>query len=182
MKKKAGILLSGCGSITGSDPFEVAFLSSSLEKSNFETVYLSISSKRILKKSSEISKGKLFSLNEISPKIIDVLAIPGGQGVVFNLLSRSGEPKKEIKRFLREIHLRKGIIVALSLGTTLLSRTFSEYNFNFDLLKLKSGNYLENKELNFIVAPATIAAHSVSALSKEIDSVVKEIEQLIPKD
>ncbi|MFB3852014.1 MAG: hypothetical protein ACE14Q_08865 [Acidobacteriota bacterium] len=175
MKKNAGILLSGCGSLTGSDPFEVAFLSSALESENFEITYLTISSKSILKKSSEISRGKLFSLKEITPKILDVLAIPGGQGVLWNLLSNNGEPKKEVKEFLREIHLRKGIIVALSLGVTLLSRCFKEYDFDFDLLRLKSGSYLVNSELNFIISPGTITSGAPLILKKEIESVVKEI-------
>lgn len=182
MKRKVGILLSGCGSITGSDPFEVAFLSSVFEKNDFEIFHLSASAKFILRRASEFSMSKLYPLKEISPKILDVLVIPGGQGVLWNLLRKNGQPKKEVQIFLREIHSRKGIIVTFSLGTNLLTRTFIEYQFNFDLLSLKSGNYFVNKDLNFIVAPGTIAANSALMLSKEIEAVVKEIDFLLKCD
>ncbi len=179
MTNTVGIIVAGCGSISGSDPYETVLLFNTLTENNYNVIFLTLSSKSQIKKSSEISRGKLLTFKEVSPKMFCAVMIPGGQGVVWNLLKRNGEAKEEVNSFLREIHFRKGIIYAMSMSVTILTRSFPEYSFNFDLLKIKSGTYLLNEELNFIVSPGSISSSSILEIKKEITSVVNEIERLL---
>ena len=192
MKKIASILLSGCGILDGSNPYEVVLFSELLESYNFEVVFASLSkyqlntvnhltlkqqksSKRnILFESARISNGKIFNLKDLSPKLPSVCILVGGQGIIKNFIDIEGNPLKEVRRFITEFHKNQGVIIAVSLGVSLLSSIFKEYNFDFDLLNIKSGNYLVNKEKRFIVSPGSIATSSLSILRKEFESDVKE--------
>ncbi len=198
MKKIASILLSGCGILDGSNPYEVVLFSELLESYNFEVVFASLSkyqlntvnhltlkqqksSKRnILFESARISNGKIFNLKDLSPKLPSVCILVGGQGIIKNFIDIEGNPLKEVRRFITEFHKNQGVIIAVSLGVSLLSSIFKEYNFDFDLLNIKSGNYLVNKEKRFIVSPGSIATSSLSILRKEFESDVKEALDIFP--
>jgi enhancing lycopene biosynthesis protein 2 len=200
LKNRSVILLSGCGNLDGSDPFETALSHLALEKGGFEVVYAAPSGnmlhsvnhlngevgrqkKAILEESARLSRGKIFELKELSPKLCDAVIIPGGQGVLKNFFDRFGKmdakPKSEVSDFLRGHHENKGVIVTLSLSVSLMSAVFPEYEFDFDLLQVKSGCVLVNEKLRFISAPASILTSNLLILQKEIENVVGELRSLL---
>lgn len=197
MKNIALILLSGCGTLDGSNPFETVLFSELLESYNFEVIFASLSrfqfntvnhlslkqqksSKRnMLFESARISNGKIFDLKDLSPKLPKACILVGGQGVIKNFIDNKGNPLKDVSKFLREFHNNQGVIIAVSLGVSLLSSSFKEYNFDFDLLQMKSGTYLVNKDKGFIVSPGSIASSSLSILRKEFENDVREAVDLI---
>ena len=130
-----------------------------------------------------IKRGKIFQLKELSPKLVNGVVIPGGQGPIKNFFTKFGslnsKPKKEISAFLREHHEHKGVIVALSLAVPLISSVFKEYDFGFDLLNVRSECCLVNSDLRFIVSPASISASGLTALNKEIENVAGELKILM---
>lgn len=178
-KNRSLIILSGCGSLTGSDPYETVLLSYELELTGFEVIYATLSSKSLLEESAKLSKGKLFKLKEISPQLPKVVFILGGQGIVKNFLDKNFNPKPEIKSFLQQFHKTGNPIVSFSLGVSLISRVFMEYDFDFDLLNLPSGKYLVGKDNKFIISPATMNNPSLPTLKTEIENVVKEVLSII---
>lgn len=200
MKKKAIILLAGCGIFDGSDPFETVLVATALEEKNFEVIYASISGyqdtvtnhfkgnlekgrRKIVNESARLTRGKIFHLKELSPKVFDCFVVPGGQGVLKNFftdfLSLKSKPKREIALFLREVHKNKGVIVSFSLSFSLISKIFFEYNFNLDLLSLQPGKYLVNPSERLIVAPGSILSTNLSTLKIEAENVVNEIVYLL---
>lgn len=200
MKNKAIIFLAGCGIFDGSDPFETVLSASSLVEKNFEVIYASITGyqnsatnhlsgnlekgrRKIANESARLSRGKIFLLEDLSPKLCDCFVIPGGQGVLKNFftdfISLKSKPKKEIALFLRQVHQNKGVIVSFSLSVLLLSSIFTEYNFNFDLLSLQPGKYFVNPAERFIVAPGSILSENLSTLKIEVDNVTNEILNLL---
>jgi len=197
MKHRVLILLSGCGNLDGSDPFESVFCHYWLEKNNCEVIYAAPSGyqfhsvdhltgneiprtkRSIIRESARAARGKLFPLKELSPKLVDGVVIPGGQGLIKNFFTKFGslnsKPKKEISAFLREHHQNKGVIAALSLAVPLISSVFKEYDFGFDLLNVKPGCCLVNSDLRFIVSPASISGSSLTALNKETENIIREL-------
>lgn len=201
MTKKVLILLAGCGARDGSNPFETVFCATALETTGFEVIYgapsgyqlqtvnhldssaSNRSRRNTLVESARIASGKIFSLEELSPKQIDGIVIPGGEGVIKNFFTARGKknatPKKGISTFLREHHDNNGIIAAFSISVSFLSLVFEKYDFSFDLLKLGSGQYMINKELRLIVAPGSISSGSLFSLQKGITNTIDEMASLI---
>jgi enhancing lycopene biosynthesis protein 2 len=201
MLHRALVLLSGCGSLDGSDPFETVLCAAALELKGFEVIYAAPSGyqlhtanhltgnvrpkdrRRISEESGRISRGKIFSIQELSPKLAEAVFIPGGQGTFKNFFKGIGttrpRPRTEISGFLRQAHDHKAVIAAFSLAVPFLSAVFNEYDFDFDLLQMKPGTYLVNSPLRLIAAPGSLSPHSLSSLRQEIENVVDETRSII---
>ena len=190
------ILLAGCGALDGTDPFESAFCHYWLEKLGCEVIYGapsgnlfqtvdhltgkgSDSPKRsILKESSRLARGKIFSLKEISPRLVQGVVVPGGQGVSKNNFSfnkkRLPELRPEVSRFLRRHHESRGTILGLSLAEFAVKYAIPESADSPSLLELKPGQFVSNEELGVILAPGSILSSSSTSLFTETESVIKE--------
>lgn len=196
-RRRVLIILSGCGSFDGSDPYEVAFSAKIFEEYGFEIIFSSVSGyqlstvnhlngfedkkekRKILKESSRLARGKVFYLKELEPKLFDVIIIPGGQGTIKNFTKGWGTKnyslKPEIKNFLKKAHEEGKYIIFLSLASLLISHLFKGIGSEINLLELETSSFLINEELKLIVAPASLKADNLTQLYKGIEKIVKEI-------
>jgi enhancing lycopene biosynthesis protein 2 len=139
-------ILSGCGSLDGSDVWEVILLSYYLSKSGVNPLFFSTDweqkevvnhathtivseNRNVLKESARIAVGgEIKEITMLSGKDVDGLILPGGVGVVNNLSDFLGEPensylkpKFEVQRIIREIYRRKKPIGACGLSSLLVA-------------------------------------------------------------
>jgi len=140
------VILSGCGSYDGSDVWEVILLSYYLSKGGGDPIFFSpdweqrevvdhtthtiVSENRnVLKESARIAAGgEIKEIKTLSGKDVDGLILPGGDGVIKNLVDFIGEPensylkpKSEIQRIIRELYRRKKPIGACGLSGLLVA-------------------------------------------------------------
>jgi len=100
--KKIGVLLSGCGVYDGAEIQEAVFTLLALEELRVEAVCIGIDknqyhvinhtngevmpeSRNMLVEAARITRGKITPIDQIEPKDIDALIIPGGFGSAKNL-------------------------------------------------------------------------------------------------
>ncbi len=190
------ILLSGCGPLDGSDPFESVFCHYWLEKLGCEVIYGAPSgnffqtvdhltgtgrtspTRKILVESSRLSRGKIFPLREVSPRLVQGIVVPGGQGVSKNYFSINKNKlpvlKPEVARFLKAHHESRGTILGLSLAEFAVKFAIPKSADSPSLLELKPGQFISNEELGVILAPGSMLTSSSSTLFAELEMVIKE--------
>lgn len=127
MKKKIGVLLSGCGFRDGSEINEAVLTLLSLDIRgaeaiciapdveqakviNYVTGKIENEKRNVLFESARIARGKIKNIKDISPDELDALILPGGSGSTLNFMNRSNLDSKpadllpEIKGLIRKIH------------------------------------------------------------------------------
>ncbi|WP_035277122.1 isoprenoid biosynthesis glyoxalase ElbB [Desulforegula conservatrix] len=127
MKKKFGVLLSGCGFRDGAEINEAVLTLLALDLRGIEAICMApdvdqarvinyISGKNenekrnVLKESARIARGRIKDVKDVSPNEIDALILPGGSGATLNFTDRSIQnPRQlellpEIKGLIRNIH------------------------------------------------------------------------------
>jgi len=151
------VILSGCGNLDGSDLWEVVLLSYYLNKKGKNPVFFALDeeqkevvdhltkaitqeSRNVLKESARIAWGGVKEMKALSGRDVDGLILPGGYGVVKNLVHRiqiqtdflggpeNGylKPKPEIQRIIREIYRRKKPIGACGFAILLVASALRE--------------------------------------------------------
>jgi enhancing lycopene biosynthesis protein 2 len=139
------VILSGCGSLDGSDVWEVFLLSYYLHQKGRSPVFfapdmeqnevvnhftqISAPEKRnVLRESARIAGQGIREAKELSGREVDGIILPGGGGAVKNLADLLGEPengylkpKPELQRIIREIYRRKKPIAACGLAGLLVA-------------------------------------------------------------
>jgi enhancing lycopene biosynthesis protein 2 len=139
------VILSGCGSLDGSDIWEAVLLSYHLDRKGNGVIFFAPDAKQkavvdhltqtateqtrnILQESARIARGGIKEIEDLSGRQVDGLILPGGHGVVKNLAHSLGEPEngylkpaKEIQRIIREIYRRKKPIGACGLAGLLVA-------------------------------------------------------------
>lgn len=146
MRHRVGILLGGCGAYDGTDPHEATLLILALQERGCDVVPLALERPQFhtvdhatgqesagqerdqFVESARLVRGKLYPISEISPKLLDALVLPGGQGTAKNFMSGFGtlearEVVPELAAFLRGVHEAGGIIAAVSLAEFLVSES-----------------------------------------------------------
>jgi enhancing lycopene biosynthesis protein 2 len=130
------VILSGCGSLDGSDVWEVTLLTYHLcrkgrspvffapdseqkEVVNHFTKVASAEKRNVLRESARIAWQGIKEIKELSGRDVDGIFLPGGGGVVKNLAHLLGEPNNEflkpqpeLQRIIREVYRRKKPIAA----------------------------------------------------------------------
>jgi len=147
MKRRIGVLLAGCGAYDGTDPQEAVLSLLAIQSAGHEPVFLSLEgqqlhvvdhtttrevegeARQLFLESARLVRGRLYPLNEISPKLLSGLILPGGQGPVKNLCMGFGalEPRQavpEVGEFLMAAHTSGTVIGAISLAEFLVSTVF----------------------------------------------------------
>jgi enhancing lycopene biosynthesis protein 2 len=151
------VILSGCGCLDGSDIWEVVFLSYYLSRKGKNPVFFAPDveqkevvdhvtqttapeKRNVLKESARIAWGEIREISSLSGRDVEGLLLPGGHGVVKNLVHRIqvrtdslGEPKNEylkpkpeLQRIIREIYRRKKPIGACGLASLLVASALRE--------------------------------------------------------
>jgi len=139
-------ILSGCGSYDGSDVWEVVLLSYYLSRGGGNSLFFAPDweqkevvdhatknatpeRRNILKESARIAVGgEIKEIKMLSGRDVDGLILPGGDGVIKNLVDFIGEPensylkpKSEVQRIIREIYRRKKPIGACGLSNLIVA-------------------------------------------------------------
>ena len=139
------VILSGCGTLDGSDVWEVSLLSYHLHRKGRSPVFFapdleqgvvvnhltkdaSAEKRNVLRESARIAWGGIREIKELSGRDVDGIILPGGGGVVKTLADLLGEPKNEylkpkpeLQRIIREVYRRKKPIAACGLAALLVA-------------------------------------------------------------
>ena len=139
------VILSGCGSLDGSDVWEVVLISYYLSRRGGNPIFfapdaeqkevmdhvtqsIAQESRNVLRESARIAGGGIKEIRTLSGRDVDGLILPGGYGSVKNLADLFGEPeneylkpKPELQRIIREIYRRKKPIGACGLASLLVA-------------------------------------------------------------
>src|SRR6185369_7055067 len=135
------MILSGCGAYDGSDPHEVVLGQYFAQKLGFEVIpvapmgtglhvmnhtsgeALSDTGLDLHEQSARLVKGRLLDIATVPARMVDALFIPGGQGVIKNLLGGlGGEANAPTLNLIREVAALKRPILAVSLAELLVNR------------------------------------------------------------
>ncbi|MCD6098571.1 hypothetical protein J7K18_06735 [bacterium] len=139
--KKAVILLSGCGYHEGTNPWEIAFIISQLERLGViaqptapdELTYTAhdytknppfkIGKRNILAESSHIVRGEVLPISGIKSESASFLIIPGGLGTVKHYITDQESVYPPVARLIRSMFLRGKPIGAIGHGILLAGYT-----------------------------------------------------------
>lgn len=202
MKLRAGVLLCGCGAYDGTDPHEAILSMLSLQGAGIEVIPLAYGSpqfhvvdhttaleqegatRSMLVESARMVRGKLYSLEEISPKLLELLIIPGGQGPVKSLLSGFSTQEErrlqpDIEAFLLGVHRAGGILGAISLAEFILSSAFGPWPDGKGCFDLAPDEVLVDHDLGRVLTPGYTLATSLPQLAQGIENMVSAMVKLL---
>ncbi len=201
MKRRVGILLCGCGAVDGSDPFETVLLTLAVQKAGHEPIFLALDlpqfhvadhttteecpseSRNQFTESARLVRGKLYPLQEISPKMLDILIIVGGQGAAKNLLLGFGSsqprlPHPEVQKYVTELRASGGVVGALSLAEFVLSAICGAWPDNQGCLELPPDGVLVDRSRGLALAPGSLLATDHVILARGIEALVQALLEL----
>ena len=149
MKKKIGVVLSGCGVYDGSEIHEAVLTLLAIDRNGAEAVCMAPDmesvevnhltgaatggTRNVLVESARIARGKISDIKEVRAEELDAVIFPGGYGAAKNLCNfaeKGGEAAihPEVARLLREMAAAKKPICAICIAPTLVAATLgSEY-------------------------------------------------------
>jgi len=196
--KKVGLLLLGCGAFDGTDPLEAILAALAVEEAGHEVVALSLEGEQhhvvdhastetadnevrdILSESARIYRGIIHVLGEGVNPHLDALILPGGQGVVKQLLtdggaSGLGEVREPAAGFMRRLHEARCPIGAVSLAEFILSRLFGPFPGGKGCLDLPAAGVLEDPERLLYLTPGQISAKGLPQLTEGMRALVRAL-------
>ncbi len=142
MKKKIGVVLSGCGVYDGSEIHEAVFTLLAIDRSGAEAVCMApdiqldevdhlagapTGAKRsVLVESARIARGKIRNIAEVGAGDLDAVIFPGGFGAAKNLCDfavkgAAAIPDPEVARLLKEMAAAKKPIGAICIAPALIA-------------------------------------------------------------
>lgn len=142
MKKRIGVVLSGCGVYDGSEIHEAVFTLLAIDRCGAEAVCMAPNSdfpevnhltgtptgsnRNALMESARIARGKIRCLREVKAVDLDAIVFPGGFGAAKNLCNFAEKGAKaeihpEVARLLREMATAKKPICAICIAPTLVA-------------------------------------------------------------
>lgn len=139
MKKRIGVLLSGCGFRDGAEINEAVLTLLSLDLRGVEAICMAPDveqakvinyitgkteneNRNVLLESARIARGKIKTVKDVSTDDLDALILPGGSGSVLNFMDRSNQDSKpvdllpEIKGLIRKMHSKGRPIGAICIA------------------------------------------------------------------
>lgn len=205
MKRRAGLMLSGSGAYDGSDPFETVFLQEALEARGFQVVLLAPDapqlhvvdhssgeeqegeSRKAFQEAARLCPGRLYSVEELSPKLLSLLLIPGGQGAAKTLLENFGaaEPPRvrpEVAAFIRGVHDAGGAVGASSLGEFVVNAIFPSEEGRPGCLELRPEEVWADERLRLALTPGRLFATDLPRLRQAMGRLVERLERLLPEE
>jgi len=142
MKKKIGVVLSGCGVYDGSEIHEAVFTLLAIDRNNAEAICMApdieldevdhlagspTGAKRsVLVESARIARGKIRNIAEVSAADLDAVIFPGGFGAAKNLCDfavkgAAASPQPEVARLLKEMVAAQKPIGAICIAPALIA-------------------------------------------------------------
>ena len=148
MKKKAAVILSGCGYLDGTEITEAISVFICLSEQNidyqvfapkmnisptahFDESLSELSPRNVLEESSRLSRGKISNLDELNPSQFDGIVFPGGYGVVKHLCSWAQDGSRcsvnnDIKLIIETFFKKSKPILALCIAPALIARILGQ--------------------------------------------------------
>ncbi|HEX8960279.1 MAG TPA: isoprenoid biosynthesis glyoxalase ElbB [Geobacteraceae bacterium] len=144
MKKRVGVVLSGCGVYDGSEIHEAVFTLLALDRNGAEAVCMAPdaefaevnhltgqptgSRRNILTESARIARGKIVDIKGVRADELDAVIFPGGYGAAKNLCNFAEKGADatihpEVARLLREMAAAKKPICAICIAPALVAAT-----------------------------------------------------------
>ncbi|HZV81404.1 MAG TPA: isoprenoid biosynthesis glyoxalase ElbB [Geobacteraceae bacterium] len=142
MKKKIGVVLSGCGVYDGSEIHEAVFTLLAIDRNGAEAVCLApdvqldevdhlagkpTGAKRsVLVESARIARGKIRNIAEVTAADLDAIIFPGGFGAAKNLCDfavkgAAATPNPDVARLLKEMATARKPIGAICIAPALIA-------------------------------------------------------------
>jgi len=147
MKKKIGVVLSGCGVYDGSEIHEAVFTLLAIDKNGAEAVCMAPdltldevnhltgeatgAKRNVLVESARIARGKIRNIGEVKAAELDAVIFPGGFGAAKNLCNFAVKGAEatihpEVARLLREMAAAKKPIGAICIAPALVAATLGK--------------------------------------------------------
>ena len=147
MKKKIGVVLSGCGVYDGSEIHEAVLTLLAIDRNGAEAVCMAPDSeldevdhlagqptgakRRVLVESARIARGKIKNIATVKAADLDAVIFPGGFGAAKNLCdfaTKGAEAtiQPEVARLLREMATAKKPIGAICIAPALIAATLGK--------------------------------------------------------
>lgn len=144
MKKKIGVVLSGCGVYDGSEIHEAVFTLLAIDRNGAEAVCMAPdmefpevdhltgkatgAKRNVLVESARIARGKIRNITDVRAAELDALIFPGGFGAAKNLCNFAEKGADaaihpEVARLLREMAAGKKPIGAICIAPALVAAT-----------------------------------------------------------
>jgi enhancing lycopene biosynthesis protein 2 len=147
MKKKIGVVLSGCGVYDGSEIHEAVFTLLAIDRNGAEAVCMAPdmeldevdhlkgeptgAKRNVLVESARIARGKIRNIKEVKAADLDALIFPGGFGAAKNLCTfafkgADATIQPEVARLLKEVAAAKKPIGAICIAPALVAATLGK--------------------------------------------------------
>lgn len=144
MKKRIGVVLSGCGVFDGSEIHEAVLTLLAIDRNGAEAVCMAPdkefpeinhltkeatgAKRNALLESARIARGKIRCIKEVKADDLDAIIFPGGYGAAKNLCNFAEKGAKaeihpEVARLLKEMASAKKPICAICIAPTLVAAT-----------------------------------------------------------
>jgi len=198
MKHRIGVLLCGCGACDGTDPYEAVFTFLEIQRAGHEAVALALDEPQFhvadhatsleaegdtrnqFTESARVTRSKIYTLDEISPKLLDAVIIPGGQGVPKNLTRVFEEDHRMVVReplacFLKAVQGNGGPIGAVSLAEFIITELFGPFPEGRGCFDLAGDEVLENRELALFLTPGQTVSRDLSELHRGVRTLVEAV-------
>lgn len=147
MKKRIGVVLSGCGFLDGSEIHEATLTLLHLDRAGAQAICMAPrrpladvvdhetkrtvagESRDVLREAARIARGAIKDLPSIEPGALDALILPGGYGAAKNLctFARDGANAKvepELARLMRAMHEARKPIGVICIAPAVLAAVF----------------------------------------------------------
>lgn len=147
MKKKVGVVLSGCGVYDGSEIHEAVFTLLAVDRSGAEAVCMAPdmefaevnhltgeptgARRNVLTESARIARGRIRNISEVQADELDAVIFPGGYGAAKNLCNFAEKGAgaaihPEVARLLRAMAAAKKPICAICIAPALVAATLGK--------------------------------------------------------
>jgi enhancing lycopene biosynthesis protein 2 len=147
MKKKIGVVLSGCGVFDGSEIHEAVFTLLAIDRNGAEALCMAPdielnevdhlagketgSRRNVLVESARIARGKIRNIAEVKAPELDALIFPGGFGAAKNLcnFAQKGADavvQPDVARLMKEMVAARKPIGAICIAPALVAATLGE--------------------------------------------------------
>lgn len=142
MKKRIGVVLSGCGVYDGSEIHEAVFTLLAIDQAGAEALCMAPDKelaevnhitgeptggrRNVLLESARIARGHIRKIDEVTALDIDGLIFPGGYGAAKNLCNfaekgKDGVADSQVLRLVREVYQAKKPIGAICIAPALIA-------------------------------------------------------------
>ncbi len=147
MKKRIGVILSGCGVKDGSEIHEAVLTLLAIDQQDAEAVCLAPdmdlneinhltgaetgAKRNVLVESARIARGKIRNIREVKAADLDAIIFPGGFGAAKNLCNFAAKGaaatvQPEVARLLREMAAARKPICAICIAPALVAATLGK--------------------------------------------------------